>query len=445
MTGNNINQINFQNLVAEYSKMYNTADSIGGNMVSYKPSQATSLETLTDALDDQFSAPINTSVTSIPDPIATDPLLKKVKGKKKSNVLGGVGSAMDMANMLKGENIDEVTDTDPSKLSKAGAIANVAGIAADIGKGFIKHDENTVKHGVTDTSTTDMLSSGAMMLGPVGAIVGGAMKVGSLASQALESSVDYNEYGESKQSDIGAQVLSSGLDFLSTGDANRKMQDRIEGSTAWDKAKGYIPFFGGYAADKDRDELGAFMRKSDDSYKARLAESKENKADISDSKQRYMSTIMEANSIYGRDGSMRVALRGGIIPMVLETTIPREEIIVAPYKNNKEVNIEPGIKALLKGGTIIPAGVLHSEKNNIGDRGLPLVYNGYKLMEIEKNEAVFGDEITQNVEELRSKYKKTGDKKYIKEIGKLISKEFIDNTYSHAEEFKCLNDNTCSI
>ena len=83
---------------------------------------------------------------------------------------------------------------------------------------------------------------------------------------------------------------------------------------------------------------------------------------------------------------------------------------------------------------IIPKGVMHARKNNIGDKGIPIVTDGdgtdvTKVAEIELNEIIFTKELTIKVEELVAKYEADPeDKDNLLELGKLLKDEILNNT-----------------
>ena len=85
-------------------------------------------------------------------------------------------------------------------------------------------------------------------------------------------------------------------------------------------------------------------------------------------------------------------------------------------------------------------GALHSEFNNIGkgDKGLPIVMSdGGKIYEIEAKELLLNKSDSNTL--LLNKNKDD------EELGKVFADILFDNTDSKADEFKCLNNNTCTI
>jgi hypothetical protein len=86
---------------------------------------------------------------------------------------------------------------------------------------------------------------------------------------------------------------------------------------------------------------------------------------------------------------------------------------------------------------IIPNGVLHEEFNKLGDKGMPVVKcknnSCEKKYEIERDEMIFTLATTKNVEKLV----KSGD---LKELGKYVRAQVLDNTHSFTEKFNDLNN-----
>lgn len=87
---------------------------------------------------------------------------------------------------------------------------------------------------------------------------------------------------------------------------------------------------------------------------------------------------------------------------------------------------------------IIPNGVLHEEKNNLGDKGMPVIVcdknmgSCKKKYEIEKDEMIFTKLSTEKVEA------------FIKEkdfaaLGGFLQEQILDNTHSFTDKFKYLN------
>lgn len=101
------------------------------------------------------------------------------------------------------------------------------------------------------------------------------------------------------------------------------------------------------------------------------------------------------------------------------------------------------LSKLKKGGkvkpteNIIPNGVLHEEKNSLGDNGMPVVKctkeSCTKHYEIEKDEMILTLSTTKKVEELAY-----GGR--LDELGEFVKKQILDNTHSYTKKFKFLNE-----
>jgi hypothetical protein len=88
---------------------------------------------------------------------------------------------------------------------------------------------------------------------------------------------------------------------------------------------------------------------------------------------------------------------------------------------------------------IIPNGVLHEEKNEMGDKGMPVVSCGNSLTscvkkyEIEKDEMIFTLEASKKVEKMIKN-------KDIEGLGNYVKSQILHNTHSFTEKFKDLNN-----
>jgi len=99
-------------------------------------------------------------------------------------------------------------------------------------------------------------------------------------------------------------------------------------------------------------------------------------------------------------------------------------------------------------GGIIVGGVLHSEKNKIGDKGVPVVTrftNGkydkrFKTAEIERGEIIFNRETSLKIEKLINDYNDCGCNMKLIELGKLV-KLAIDQL----DDKQCEINNICKL
>lgn len=93
-------------------------------------------------------------------------------------------------------------------------------------------------------------------------------------------------------------------------------------------------------------------------------------------------------------------------------------------------------------GGIITGGVLHSERNELGDKGIPLIPIGkesqyskhLKIAEIEKGEIIIRKKYAEEINELVDEYEKCKCPMVLLSLGKLV-KFVIDN----------LSDKQCDI
>jgi len=323
----------------------------------------------------------------------------------------------------------------------------LAGAAANIAGSFV--DDNPYGTGNSSNDGTIDAAVGAI---PYASSIN---EIADFGSELIESNINYDEYGRiDNEGDANLAVASAVINPLNTYTAYSDNMDRT-GQDAWDSENIWgtllgaaLPGFMGADNVNLQNEIGDYEEGADKQRDALNSRYEESQNNINRSKQRYQNAMMEANRIYGNNGQMRVALHGGILSSnVFYIVVKKEE----ERKRNKKVDYIPykidrtNIKALKGGGSVIPFGVLHNQKNNIGDRGLPLVYKGYKVMEIETDELVLHDKPTTRIKALRKEYNKTKDRKILIEIGSIMSEEIKNNTFSYTKEFECLNNNTCKI
>lgn len=98
-------------------------------------------------------------------------------------------------------------------------------------------------------------------------------------------------------------------------------------------------------------------------------------------------------------------------------------------------------------GGIIVGGALHSEKNEIGDKGVPVVHsfnNKYdkrnKTAEIERGEILFNKETALKIEKLVNEYNECGCKHKLVQLGQIV-KEALKNVVDK----QCELNNICEI
>jgi hypothetical protein len=88
---------------------------------------------------------------------------------------------------------------------------------------------------------------------------------------------------------------------------------------------------------------------------------------------------------------------------------------------------------------IIPRGVLHSQNNQIGDKGMPIIdFKGNKKAEIEKNELITTREVTKEIENLVNKYNIDKDPETLRKLGHFTYHQILNNTVDKSGAFKKL-------
>lgn len=121
------------------------------------------------------------------------------------------------------------------------------------------------------------------------------------------------------------------------------------------------------------------------------------------------------------------------------------------YSKNGLIKHEKGgkIKKFRMGGMLyeepnyLPGGVLHEEENKaaqelgFGKKGLPVIKcdnnKCSKVAEIEKEEWYLQKPQTKRVEKIVSRYKATGDKSLLKELGEYVSDQLLNNTINKSD------------
>jgi hypothetical protein len=116
--------------------------------------------------------------------------------------------------------------------------------------------------------------------------------------------------------------------------------------------------------------------------------------------------------------------KGGSLDIMMDI-IKEQRLSKRAEKENIDVHRSGGAV------NIIAKGVLHEDKNSIGDRGIPIVTKDgkKKFAEIEKNEIVFNKDTASEIERLTKMHKDNPeDKEVLKELGNLMKGEILNNT-----------------
>ena len=104
---------------------------------------------------------------------------------------------------------------------------------------------------------------------------------------------------------------------------------------------------------------------------------------------------------------------------------------VPTAKNGTKLELQKFINRVepLGDKNIIPKGNLHKNKNNIGDKGIPVINkNKEKVLEIELGELIFRHEATTKIESLVKEYNTSKDDGVLLHLGKCVAVELGLNT-----------------
>jgi hypothetical protein len=111
------------------------------------------------------------------------------------------------------------------------------------------------------------------------------------------------------------------------------------------------------------------------------------------------------------------------IPQTSSALIPR-------FRRGGELDLEKE--------NVILDGPSHDDYNTTGvknDKGIPVVKGNVKIAEIESLELILNKNSSKELEELSKEYKKTGDKRILSKIGKMMKSEITENTYDYSKKF----------
>jgi len=112
-------------------------------------------------------------------------------------------------------------------------------------------------------------------------------------------------------------------------------------------------------------------------------------------------------------------------------------------ESNSTPGVDRGIPIFRRGGevdvqkrNVIVDGPSHDEDNNTnikGDRGIPVVIDGKKVIEIESEELVFHEGAMAKIHALKLRVEKGDDSARV-ELDTLIKEELLNNTYDYTKE-----------
>lgn len=148
----------------------------------------------------------------------------------------------------------------------------------------------------------------------------------------------------------------------------------------------------------------------------------------------------QANSksrYYADKALVQMAEQGGKLlrPSILRPELSKLKRAARKYKDGGALVL--GTK---RPRNIIPSGPRHSERNNFfGGNGIPILENGRKIAEVEREEIIFHTQLTNQVESLSKQIlaaKSPAEKaKLAQKLGKLTAYEVIHNTDDKTEKF----------
>jgi len=326
-----------------------------------------------------------------------------------------------------------------------GLVGSMATSAINSGR-----DANDVKYG-TDSGLTSSIGGaiGTMIGGPIaGAAIGAGIGVIDAVGNKMTDEDAYGQKDNGITGDIG-NAIGSITDPIGNIETNMDLVDKGV-LTEGEAVLASIPVVGGFFGANDKKEAYAEKRRKEgEKRKKDIEAQKERLASIQGSKQNYNS-IMQSANMYG--GSY-IAKSGGIVNYPhfnkgsiyarkhgFQKSFKKEEGKTLKFKKGGSLNQGVVFSKPILNKSIIMNGALHSEFNNIGkgDKGLPIVMaDGGKIYEIERDELLLNKDDSNLL--LVSKNKSNI------ELGKVFSNILLDNTDAKSDDYKCLNNNTCSL
>ena len=274
----------------------------------------------------------------------------------------------------------------------------------------------------TQSATTpgNTMSSGASGAASMGVGAGVAMGAGALDTSAqgnIERSYSMDEFGlmDPNQKNIRqASVKSGAAKGLKTGAAI--------GTALGTIVPGIGNVVGGIAGGLYGATAGAIVGlfKGKKQYKEDQAEYDEERAkydlqayNLKSNKIRYdtrQADMAQANALYAKKG--------------VKTT--KAPIFKAGGKLEDPDKVN-----------VIPDGKLHKENNNLGnkDKGIPVVEDGVKKYEIEKEELILRKTATSKVEKYVASFGSSQSESTLEELGKYAAGELINNTQDNTKKF----------
>lgn len=314
-------------------------------------------------------------------------------------------------------------------------------------------------------SAYDATSSALMSMPPWGTIVGGAMKLGSLAGKGLNALGVGTDGQTTADAILGSSFFNWNVGLINALGA-KKTNTIEQDKETWSRAgSSYMGALGlnQDAMNKSGKKYGWFSRKQYKQANNDINEQGKRQnilEDITDYQSDRMETLANQqdminasyfNSIRGGydQSAVRAAKQGGILndfkAFQLAHKIAYNNLHTKQDKVDQNAK-EDEIQAFQNGGqmSLIPEGALHKNKHHIEDanpdlkgeiteKGIPVVdKEGEQVCEIERNEIIFSKELTDQIEQLRDMYNKAESQKDKDEVarraGEAISNEVFENT-----------------
>ena len=338
----------------------------------------------------------------------------------------------------------------PSKFTNAmtnddGQSSNFANIAMVGSKAFSgmmgDADPEAQKWGLSEGPADQMIDNAIGMIPGWGTA---AVIAKNVLNGAASSAFDYNERGLDEKGGsgfgkdlaYGAQTLLNPISAVSSLNDQKsktgkdlqwydnftgKNRDKIQ-----DTAKGRESIF------NDLESMNKEYEKSQNKFLTQTTD--------------YNNNIAESNRRYS--GNILIGKNGGILnPSVIKIDVISKVFDHYNRDSKQYYSSEIEVISFKEGGSlnIIPMGAYHHTENNLGDKGLPVVDNGVKIFEIERDELILNRKASLRVKFLQQEYNKTGDEKHLDEIGDIMKEQVLRNTKSKSPIYNCLNSGTCKL
>lgn len=312
---------------------------------------------------------------------------------------------------------------------QSGGIGISASSFGDVSKYTTSLDNTMKKADKLTKKTTDSLTDAAGGGMDMTAAGGAAAGIAGGIVAGFGNDMDSNYTAGEKWADVGGGALKGAAAGASFGPIGMAAGAVIGGGVAAFKSMG---------AQKEADALALT---EDRAAEAATNSTGRNGASTRSANRAAVSNLVFGNPIGGGLEGYTAIGRNGLKFARPKYTWKLEETGDFINKIEKDTHKIPIFK---KGGKIkatenmIPNGVLHEEKNSLGDKGMPVVKCSIKSKkcskkyEIEKDEMILTLETTRTVEKLAKAGK-------FKELGKFVQDQILNNTHSFTDKFNHLN------